>query len=111
MPLTYKSDLDTLPFDLHAKIQVRTSVRLAVRVVTDTQTDTQTDDVKTITPDTSQTWGVIIIIIIKSSKAKKKFSNMNYFHPSVNSAIHSKVFVCVFVISGHMRIITKYSLL
>ncbi len=61
MPLTYKSDLDTLPFDLHAKIQVRTSVRLAVRVVTDTQTDTQTDDVKTITPDTSQTWGVIIV--------------------------------------------------
>ncbi len=36
------------------------SVRLAVRVVTDTHTDTHTDDVKTITPDTSQTWGVKI---------------------------------------------------
>ncbi len=58
MTLTYELDLDILPLDLHAKIQVCMSVRSAVRVVTDGQTDGQTHDVKTITPDTSQTWGV-----------------------------------------------------
>ena len=50
--MTYKLDLDILPFDLHAKIQVRTSVRSAVRVVTDRHTYGRTHDVKTITPDT-----------------------------------------------------------
>ncbi len=60
MTLTYKLDLVTPPPDLHAKIQVRMSVRSAVRVVTDRHTDRKTDDVKTITPDTSQTWGVKI---------------------------------------------------
>ncbi len=59
MTLTSELDLDILPFDVHAKIQVRMSIRLIVRVVTHTQTHTHTDDVKTITPDTSQTWGVI----------------------------------------------------
>ncbi len=59
MTLTYKLDLDILPLDLHAEIQVRISVRSAVRVVTHTQTHTQTHDVKTITPITSETWGVI----------------------------------------------------
>ena len=39
MTLTYKLDLDILPLDLHAEIQVRMSVRLVVRVVTHTQTD------------------------------------------------------------------------
>ncbi len=51
--------LDILPLDLDTEIQVRMSVRLAVRMVTDRHTHTHTDDVKTITPDTSQTWGVI----------------------------------------------------
>ena len=62
MTLTYKLDLDILPLDLHAKIQVCTSVRSVVRVVTDrqTHTHTQTYDVKTITPDMSETWGVTI---------------------------------------------------
>ncbi len=60
MTLTYELDLDILPLDLYTEIQVCMSVRLAVRVVTDTQTHTQTDDVKTITSDTSQTWGVKI---------------------------------------------------
>ena len=60
MTLTYNLDLDILPLDLHAEIHVCMSVRLVVRVVTHTQTDTHTDDVKTITPDTSQTWGVKI---------------------------------------------------
>ncbi len=55
MTLTYKLDLDVLPLDLHAEIQVRMSVLLAMRVVT----DTHTDDAKTITSDTSQTWGVM----------------------------------------------------
>ncbi len=55
MTLTNKLDLDILPLNLHAEIQVRMSVRLVMRVVT----HTQTDDVKTITPDTSHvTWGV-----------------------------------------------------
>ena len=58
MTLTYKLDLDILPLDLHTEIQVHMSVRLAVRVVTDRQTHRHTDDVKTITPDTSQTRGV-----------------------------------------------------
>ena len=64
MTLTYKLDLDILPLDLHAQIQVSMSVLSAVRVVTDTHTqgftDTQTDDVKTITPNTSQTCGLTI---------------------------------------------------
>ena len=47
MALTYKVDLDILPFDLHAKIQVRTSVRSAMRVITDRQTHAR-DVVKTI---------------------------------------------------------------
>ena len=40
--LTFELDLDILPLDLHAKIQVRMSVHSAVRVVTHRQ-----DDVKT----------------------------------------------------------------
>ncbi len=39
MTLTYKFDLDILPLDLHAEIQVHMSVRLALRVVTDRHTD------------------------------------------------------------------------
>ncbi len=62
MTLTYKLDLDILPSDLHAKIQVCMSVLLA-RIVkqTDGQTETHTNDAKTITPITSETWGVIIV--------------------------------------------------
>ena len=59
MTLTYLPDLDILPLDLHANIQVHMSVRLAGRVRR-THTHTQTDDVRTITPDTSETWGVIM---------------------------------------------------
>ena len=62
MTLTYKLYLDILPLDLHTQIQVRMPVRLALKVVTDRQTHTHRDGVKTITPDTSQTWGVIICI-------------------------------------------------
>ncbi len=43
--LTYKLDLDILPLDLHAKIQIRTSVRSAGIA---RRTDRQTNDVKTI---------------------------------------------------------------
>ncbi len=43
MTLTYELDLDILPLDVHAKIQVCMFVRSAVRVrQTDTHTDTQT---------------------------------------------------------------------
>ena len=41
MTLTFGLDLDILPLDLHAKIQVLMSVRSAVRVVTDTHTMSQ----------------------------------------------------------------------
>ncbi len=59
MTLTFELDLDILPLYLHAKIQVCMSVRLAGRVRrTDGHTHRQTDDVKTITTDTSETWGV-----------------------------------------------------
>ncbi len=54
--MTYQLDLDILPLEFKAKIQVRISIRSAVRLVT----DRQTHDVKTITPDASQTWGVIM---------------------------------------------------
>ncbi len=57
LTLTFKLDQHFLPLDLHAKIQVRTPVCLAVKVVT--HTDRHTDDVKTITTDTSEMWGVI----------------------------------------------------
>ncbi len=50
MTLTFTLDLDILPLDLHAEIQVFMSVRLAKRVVTHGHTDRQTHDVKTITP-------------------------------------------------------------
>ena len=60
MALTFGLELDILPLDIHAKIQVCMSVRSAVRVRrTDGHTDTQTDNAKTITPITSETWGVI----------------------------------------------------
>ncbi len=61
MTLTYKLDLDILSLNLHAKNQDCLFVRSPARVVTDTHTHThtQTHDVKTITPITSETWGVI----------------------------------------------------
>ncbi len=57
MTLTYKLDLVIHPLDLHAKIQVCMFVRSARRVRR-THRHTHTDDVKTITLDTSQRWGV-----------------------------------------------------
>ncbi len=58
MTLTYKLDLDILPLDIHANFQV---VCLSVQLGEwDRQTDTQTDDTKTITPVTSEMWGVIM---------------------------------------------------
>ncbi len=53
---------DSASTSLHAEIQVCMSVRSAMRVVTDRQMHThrQTHDVKTITPITSETWGVKI---------------------------------------------------
>ena len=56
LTLTYKLDLDILPLDLHAKIQVCMSARSAMRVVT--HAHRHTHDVKTITPIMSETWGV-----------------------------------------------------
>ena len=56
LTLIYDLDLDTLPLDLHVKIQFRMSVRSAGRV---RQTDTQIDNAKTITSVTSETWGVM----------------------------------------------------
>ena len=41
MTLTYKLDLDILPLDLHAKIQVSMYIRLYVRVVTQTHRQCQ----------------------------------------------------------------------
>ncbi len=58
-PLTYDLDLDVFPLDLPAEIQVRTSVHSAFIVRrTDGHKHRQTHDAKTITPDTSETWGV-----------------------------------------------------
>ncbi len=57
MTLTFKLDLDILSPDLHSEIQVCPFSRERGNA----QTGTHTDDVKTITPDTSQTWGVITI--------------------------------------------------
>ena len=62
MTLTYKLDLDILPLYLHAEIQVN-SVCLFGRECGNRHTDTHTDNVKTITPDTSQTWGVMKQIV------------------------------------------------
>ena len=63
MTLNYELDLYILPLNVHAKIHFCMSVRSAVRVrQTDRHTDTHTDNVKTITPDTSETGGVITII-------------------------------------------------
>ena len=47
MTLTFELDLDILPLDLHAKIQVCMFVRSAARA---RQTDSHTHDAKTITP-------------------------------------------------------------
>ncbi len=46
LTLTFKFDLDIIPFDLHAEFQVCISVHLVERVV-----NTQTHKVKTIIPD------------------------------------------------------------
>ncbi len=51
--VTREPDLDILSFDIHTKM----SVLLALRV---RWTDTQRHNVKTITPVTSEMWGVII---------------------------------------------------
>ncbi len=59
MTLTYKLDLDTLPLDLHAKNKDCLSVRSSAIMVTDRQTLRHPADVKTITPITSETWGVM----------------------------------------------------
>ncbi len=65
MTLTYRLDLDILPLDLPAKIQVRMSVRSAGRVRRmDGHTHRQTDDAKTIRPITSEMWGVKIFLIV-----------------------------------------------
>ena len=58
------------------------SVSWAVRVRrtnthTETQTQRQTDDVKTITPDTSQTWGIKRDKIY-ANQMKKGFSGKQY---------------------------------
>ena len=53
MTSTYELDLDILPLDLHAKIQVYMSVRMAG---IERRTDGKTHHVKTITPDTSETY-------------------------------------------------------
>ena len=51
MTLTFELDLDIIPLDLQAKIQVCLSVRSAMSArQTDRQTDTQNDDAETITP-------------------------------------------------------------
>ncbi len=55
MTLIYRLDLDILPLDMYAKIQVRMSVYSAGR-----ETDGQTDDAKIITPIMSEMWGVKI---------------------------------------------------
>ncbi len=61
MTLTFELDLDVFPLDLHAKIQVHTSANSAFIVRrTDEQTDKRTHDAKTITPDMSEMWGVMI---------------------------------------------------
>ncbi len=62
MTLTYELDLDILPLDVHAKIQVCMSVRSAVRVRrkdghTHTQTHRQCQNY--YTRHVSETWGVI----------------------------------------------------
>ncbi len=66
MTLTYELDLDILPLDLHAKIQVCMSVRSAVRVVTHGHTDTQTHThtmSKLLHPTRHKvTWGVMIAL-------------------------------------------------
>ncbi len=53
MTLTYKLDLDILPLDLYAKIQVPMKVR-SPRKVRQMHTHRHTDNVKTITRDTSK---------------------------------------------------------
>ena len=60
MTVTFELDLYILPLDLHAKIQAYSSVCSAVRA---RQAHLHTNDVKTITPNTSQMWGVIIFMI------------------------------------------------
>ena len=49
MTFPFTFDIDILPLDLNAKMQVCPSSY-------ESDTDAHTDDVKTITPDTSQTW-------------------------------------------------------
>ncbi len=69
MTFTFKLDLDILLLDLHVKIQVCMSVRSADRVRrtdgrTDTRTDRHADHAKTITPITSEKWGVKIVFLV-----------------------------------------------
>ena len=59
--MTYKLDLDILPLDLHANSSPYVC-SFGQDSETDRQTDRLTNDVKTITPITSERWGVIITV-------------------------------------------------
>ena len=59
MTLNYELDLDILPFDLHAKIQVRMSVRSArIARRTDRHTDTHTQTISKLLHPACQRHGV-----------------------------------------------------
>ena len=58
LTLTYELELDILPLDRHAKIQVHMSVRSANKA---RRTDRQTHHVKSLTPIMSETWDVITL--------------------------------------------------
>ncbi len=86
MTLTFKPDLDNLPLDLHAKIQVCTSVRSAVRVrQKDRRTETQTMP-KLLHP--SLTLGVIRFPVTNHANCllSAKKSNLNEADPSLCAA-------------------------
>ncbi len=65
LTLTYELDLDILPLDLHAKIQVCMSVR-SVGIATRTDTHTHTNDVKTSVLNRSQNSESIITELFDS---------------------------------------------
>ncbi len=93
MTLSFEFDLDILPLNLHAEIQVCMSVRLAVREVTDRQTDRQTH-----TPTHRHTMSKLLhlsltrdvkILAVKDDKFKLQRMGHIYYLISVHPSLQN----------------------
>ena len=89
--MTYKLDLDILPLDLLATIQVHMSVSLAMRVVTHTQTQRHThrQTMSKLLHPTRHRRGCNNFLTLFSSDMSELLSNLERIHSELNQIIRS----------------------